>query len=49
MEHVRARGRQIELPLKVKIEEASGDILKWMFSAMAAQTGPIVALLKPLP
>lgn len=40
--------RQSELRLENKIEATKAEILKWMFGAMAAQTGIIVALLKLL-
>jgi hypothetical protein len=35
--------------LNAALAETKADILKWMFSAMVAQTGLIVALLKLLP
>jgi hypothetical protein len=41
--------REMELRLETKIEASKAEILKWMFGAMVAQTGLIVALLKLLP
>lgn len=39
----------MELRLETKIEGVKAEIWKWMFGAVAAQTGPIVALIKLLP
>lgn len=39
----------MELRLEAKIEGVKAESLKWMFGAMAAQTGLIVALIKLLP
>ena len=36
------------LATKTDLAETKADILKWMFGAMAAQTGLIVALVKML-
>ena len=36
------------LATKTDLAETKADILKWMFGAMAAQTGLIVALVKLL-
>ena len=41
--------REMELRLEAKIEGVKAEILKWMFGAMVAQTGLIVALIKLLP
>ncbi|SUS07047.1 conserved hypothetical protein [Candidatus Defluviicoccus seviourii] len=41
--------REAELRLESKLEGVKAEILKWMFGAMAAQTGLIVALIKLLP
>ncbi len=41
--------REMELRLETKIEGVKADIRKWMFAAMVAQTGLIVALIKLLP
>lgn len=38
--------REAELRLEARIVETKADILRWMFGAMAAQTGLIVALVK---
>jgi hypothetical protein len=46
---LRRQLRESELRLENKIEATKAEILKWMFGAMAAQTGIIVALLKLLP
>ena len=37
-----------EMATKAELAETKADILKWMFGAMAAQTGLIVALVKLL-
>lgn len=41
--------REMELRLEAKLEANKDELLKWMFGAMVAQTGVIVALLKLLP
>lgn len=46
---VRRDLRETELRLESKLEGVKAEILKWMFGAMAAQTGLIVALIKLLP
>ena len=46
---VRRDLREMELRLETKMEGAKADIRKWMFGAMVAQTGLIVALIKLLP
>jgi len=50
---VRRDLRETELRLEARITttvaDAKAEILKWMFGAMAAQTGLIVALIKLLP
>lgn len=46
---VRRDLREMELRLETKMEGVKAEILKWMFGAMAAQTGLIVALIKLLP
>ncbi|HRW59803.1 MAG TPA: hypothetical protein P5340_04040 [Defluviicoccus sp.] len=39
----------MELRLETKIEGGKPEILKWLFGAMAAQAGLIVALIELLP
>ena len=46
---VRRDLREVELRLETKMEGVKAEILNWMFGAMAAQTGLIVALIKLLP
>lgn len=40
--------KEILLDVKADLAELKAEILKWMFGAMVAQTGLIVALLKVL-
>ena len=41
--------RETALRLESKLQRVKAEILKWMFGAMVAQTGLIVALIKLLP
>ena len=44
-----ARMSTLEARMTTTVADAKAEILKWMFGAMAAQTGLIVALIKLLP
>ncbi|MEO5337917.1 MAG: CCDC90 family protein [Magnetospirillum sp. WYHS-4] len=45
---VRTEIKEAELRLEVQITRSKAELLKWMFGALAAQTGVIVTLLKVL-
>jgi hypothetical protein len=44
-----ARMTTLEARMTTTVADAKAEILKWMFGAMVAQTGLIVALIKLLP
>ena len=43
---VKAEIAEVKLELKTEIAEVKADILKWMFGAIIAQTGIILAVVK---
>jgi hypothetical protein len=47
--HRDVEGLRRDMASRADLAEAKAEILKWMFGAMVAQTGLIVALLKLLP